>query len=100
MSRPMKSAERRSIAGILGSMNRDTTPAVRLDRILELARRAALAPADKILTGYGSPSLSVETKADSSPVTAFDRESEQQIRELLGSEPWPVLGEEFGGDTA
>jgi histidinol-phosphatase len=95
----MKSAERMSIAGILGSMNRETTPAVRLDRILELARRAALAPSEKILTGYRSPALSVETKADSSPVTAFDRESEQQIREILGSESWPVLGEEFGGDT-
>src|SRR4051812_38877141 len=100
MNRPMKSTERRSIAGILGSMNRETPSAVRLERILELARRAALAPSDKILTGYRNPALAVETKSDSSPVTAFDRESEQQIREILGSDPWPVLGEEFGGDTA
>jgi histidinol-phosphatase len=81
-------------------MNRVNMPAVRLDRILELARRAALAPADPILTGYRNPALAVETKSDSSPVTALDRESEQQIRAILGTEPWPVLGEEFGGDTA
>jgi len=84
-------------------MNRETSPAVRLDRILELARRAALAPSKQILRGYRSPALVVEQKADNSPVTAFDREAEQHIRQILQSDPqiqWPVLGEEFGGDTA
>jgi histidinol-phosphatase len=84
-------------------MSRESNPALRLDRILELAQRAALAPSDKILSGYRSPALAVETKPDNSPVTAFDREAEQHIREILRSDPeiqWPVLGEEFGGDTA
>ncbi|MBS0422409.1 MAG: hypothetical protein JSR66_32180 [Proteobacteria bacterium] len=84
-------------------MNREPTSAPRLDRILELARRAAVGPADRILTGYRSPALAVEKKPDHSPVTAFDREAEQHIRQILRSDPetqWPVLGEEFGGDTA
>ncbi len=84
-------------------MNRESTPAVRLDRILDLAQRAALAPTDLIMSGFRSPALAVEQKADHSPVTAFDRESEQHIRRILQSDPqiqWPVLGEEFGGDTA
>jgi len=84
-------------------MNREPTSALRLDRILELARRAALGPSDRILTGYRSPALAVEKKSDSSPVTAFDREAEQHIRRILQSDPaiqWPVLGEEFGGNTA
>lgn len=84
-------------------MTRQSPPAFQLDRILELAQRAALAPSAKIMTGFRSPTLAVERKSDDSPVTAFDREAEQHIREILRSEPehlWPVLGEEFGGDTA
>ena len=84
-------------------MNRESTPAVRLDRILDLAKRAALAPSDRIMSGFRSPALAVEQKSDHSPVTAFDREAEQHIRRILQSDPqiqWPVLGEEFGGDTA
>jgi histidinol-phosphatase len=99
----MKAAERRSIAGILGSMTRESIPAVRLDRILDLIKRAALGPSERILSGYRSPALAVERKSDNSPVTAFDREAEQHIRAILQSDPeiqWPVLGEEFGGDTA
>jgi histidinol-phosphatase len=74
-----------------------------LARVLELATRAALAPSTLILSGFRNPSLAVERKADGSPVTTFDREAEQQIRQMLASDPehvWPVLGEEFGGDTA
>jgi histidinol-phosphatase len=84
-------------------MNRESTAAFRLDRILELATRAALGPSERILAGFRNPSLAVERKSDGSPVTAFDREAEQQIRVILQSDPvhiWPVLGEEFGGDTA
>src|SRR5882757_4528341 len=83
-------------------MNRESTPAFRLDRILELTRRAALGPSSKILAGFRNPALAVEWKSDGSPVTALDREAEQLIREILKSDPdhiWPVLGEEFGGDT-
>jgi histidinol-phosphatase len=82
-------------------MNRESTPDLRLDRILDLAKRAALAPSALILSGYRNPSLPVERKSDDSPVTPFDREAEQQIRQILegGEGAWPVLGEEFGGDT-
>jgi histidinol-phosphatase len=84
-------------------MTRESTAAFRLDRILELATRAALGPSDQILAGFRNPTLAVERKSDGSPVTAFDREAEQHIRVILQSDPehiWPVLGEEFGGDTA
>jgi len=83
-------------------MPRESTEALRLDRILELATRAARGPSERILSGFRSAALAVETKTDGSPVTAFDREAEQQIREILTSDAdhiWPVLGEEFGGDT-
>ena len=84
-------------------MNRESTAALRLDRILELATRAALGPSERILSGFRNPALAIESKSDGSPVTVFDREAEQQIRAILQSDPehiWPVLGEEFGGDTA
>jgi histidinol-phosphatase len=71
--------------------------------LLKLATRAALAPAALILSGFRSPDLPVERKSDGSPVTRFDREAERRIREVLEADPehrWPVLGEEFGGDTA
>ena len=64
--------------------------------------KAATAPSAMILSGYRNPSLPVETKWDGSPVTRFDREAELQIRQILASDGehvWPVLGEEFGGDT-
>jgi fructose-1,6-bisphosphatase/inositol monophosphatase family enzyme len=83
-------------------MSREPSPALRLDRILELATRAALGPTPRILSGFRNPALPVEWKSDGSPVTAFDREAEQQIRDILKSDAdhiWPVLGEEFGGDT-
>ena len=83
-------------------MSREPTEALRLDRILALAIRAARGPSDLILSGFRNPKLAVEGKPDGSPVTRFDREAEQQIREILKSDTdhiWPVLGEEFGGDT-
>ncbi len=83
-------------------MNHESNPALRLDRILELAIRAARGPSELILSGFRNPELAVERKSDGSPVTPFDREAEQQIRQILKSDAdhiWPVLGEEFGGDT-
>ena len=83
-------------------MNREPDRALRLDLILELATRAAQGPTQQILSGFRNPKLPVEHKSDGSPVTPFDREAEQQIRQILKSDPdhiWPVLGEEFGGDT-
>jgi histidinol-phosphatase len=89
-------------------MNRESNDTLPLPRLLELARQAAVAPSSLILTGFRNPSLPVERKSDGSPVTPFDREAEQQIRKILAgagagdSDPvhqWPVLGEEYGGDT-
>jgi myo-inositol-1(or 4)-monophosphatase len=79
-----------------------SNPNTSIAQYLKLATRAALAPSSLILSGFRSPGLPVESKADGSPVTRFDREAERQIREVLQADPellWPVLGEEFGGET-
>ncbi len=68
--------------------------------LLELAIAAARSASELILSGFRSPSLAVDRKSDGSPVTKFDRESELAIRAYLERHqpnPWPVLGEEFGG---
>lgn len=83
-------------------MTQETVAGISISHMVELATRAAVAPTSLILSGFRNPNLSVAHKSDGSPVTPFDRQAEQQIREILGSDqpPWPVLGEEFGGDTA
>ena len=69
----------------------------RLKDLLELATRAATAPAGMILEGFRSPQLQVDIKADGSVVTRADREAERLIRQIVaGAGPWPLLGEEFG----
>ncbi len=72
-----------------------------LQDLLELAKRAATAPAGMILEGFRSPQLQVDIKADGSVVTRSDREAERLIRQIVaGAGPWPLLGEEFGlGDS-
>lgn len=73
-----------------------------LPALLELAIEAARAPTQLILSGFRSEKLSAERKSDGSPVTEFDRGAEKMIRELIARHQprdWPVLGEEFGGDT-
>ena len=73
-----------------------------LPALLTLAVEAAKVPSELILSGFRSESLSAERKPDGSPVTEFDREAEQRIRAFIAahqSEDWPLLGEEFGGDT-
>jgi len=80
-----------------------SSTALPLQRLLDLAIRAATAPSSRILSGFRNPALTVERKSDGSPVTPFDREAEQEIRQILANDTeqvWPVLGEEFGGDTA
>src|ERR1700677_3496150 len=65
---------------------------------LELALQA-IDLADRItLSAFRRPSLAVETKADSSPVTEADRATEAAIRELIARErpADAVLGEEMG----
>ena len=65
---------------------------------LELALHA-IDVADRItLSAFRRPSLAVETKADSSPVTEADKAAEVAIRELIARErpADAVLGEEMG----
>jgi histidinol-phosphatase len=73
-----------------------------LPELLKLAIEAARLPSELILSAFRSEALTFERKYDGSPVTQFDREAERRIREFLATEQpgdWPVLGEEFGGDT-
>ena len=73
-------------------MTQDFKP--RLEFALDVARRAS----ELILGYYQSESLAVESKRDTSPVTAADRGAEELIRKEIQKE-FPgdgVLGEEFG----
>ncbi len=73
-----------------------------MPELLRLAVDAARSASDGILSGFRSERLSTEHKADGSPVTAFDRGAEQQIRAYLSKhqpQDWPVLGEELGDDS-
>ncbi|HVN84218.1 MAG TPA: inositol monophosphatase family protein [Candidatus Binatia bacterium] len=68
-----------------------------MDKRLETAIAAARA-AGEIARKYFQTELTVERKADRSPVTVADRECEQRIIEILiGAFPdYGVVGEEFG----
>ena len=64
--------------------------------LIELAEKSG----DFIRPLYASPTLSVEFKADESPVTAADKGAEQLLRSLIAKK-FPahgVIGEEFGND--
>lgn len=68
---------------------------------LQVARNAAAAAAD-IIRRYHSRGVTVETKADASPVTIADREAERAIRDIIGK-AFPTHafhGEEFGQSGA
>ena len=68
-----------------------------LDRCLELALRLADAAGEAIRPYFRQP-LTVDDKADLSPVTAADRAAEQAMRSLIEAR-FPqhgVIGEEFG----
>ena len=72
-----------------------------LPELLSLAVAAAQSASELILSGFRSPSLTAQKKADGSPVTYFDRAAEHAIRKFLAdNQPrdWPVLGEELGED--
>ena len=76
------------------------SPAIDLDHALRVARAAA-ASADRIAMNYfRTEALSVERKADASPVTVADRECEAAIREILLTDfpDHAVFGEEYGRD--
>jgi histidinol phosphatase-like enzyme (inositol monophosphatase family) len=68
-----------------------------LGELLSIARRAADVARDVIMPLYES-SLTVELKADRTPVTAADRGAEEAIRAFLEREcpGHGILGEEFG----
>jgi histidinol phosphatase-like enzyme (inositol monophosphatase family) len=68
-----------------------------LDELLDLAISAAHA-AGEVTLRYFQKNLAVETKADLSPVTIADRESERTLRQRI-ERCFPdhgILGEEFG----
>jgi fructose-1,6-bisphosphatase/inositol monophosphatase family enzyme len=65
--------------------------------LLEFALDAAW-QAGRITLGHFQADVQVERKADSSPVTVADRESERKLRDLIGRY-WPehgIIGEEYG----
>ncbi|MDC6641787.1 inositol monophosphatase, partial [Leclercia adecarboxylata] len=73
----------------------------------EIAAAAALAArladaARGVIQGYFRRSYAIEDKADESPVTIADRESEAAMRRLIG-ESFPghgIVGEEYGVERA
>ena len=73
----------------------------------EIEAAAAFAPiladaARGVIQGYFRRSYTIEDKADESPVTIADRESESAMRQLI-AERFPahgIVGEEFGSDRA
>ena len=69
-----------------------------LAELTRIARRAAEAAGRIHLQHFRQPGLRVERKADSTPVTIADRDSEQAIREVLRREApgFAIKGEEFG----
>ncbi len=76
----------------------DASPAF-LDEALLVARRAALA-ASEVISRYYRSGLAVQSKADNSPVTIADIESETAIRAVL-EQAYPthaIYGEEQGFD--
>jgi histidinol-phosphatase len=68
-----------------------------MDRRLEVAISAAKA-AGEVALRYFRGALTVESKADQSPVTVADRECERRIVEVLRSAfpDYGILGEEYG----
>lgn len=68
-----------------------------LSELLSIARRAADVARDVIMPLYES-ALTVELKADRTPVTAADKGAEEAIRTFLAREcpGYGILGEEFG----
>jgi len=80
----------------------DTLSPATLAELMKLAVAATQSVSELILSGFRSPTLKWERKSDGSVVTPFDLESERRIRAFLEAEqahPWPVLGEELGGDA-
>lgn len=71
-------------------------------RYLEAALRACGRAGNLIRASWRAPGITVEAKADGSPVTSVDREAEAVIREVLrtATPEIGVLGEEFGAEDS
>ncbi len=73
------------------------TPSPSLDSLLAFALDAAW-QAGRVTLGHYQTGLAAERKADNSPVTLADRQTEQKLRELITTY-WPdhaLIGEEYG----
>jgi histidinol phosphatase-like enzyme (inositol monophosphatase family) len=71
-----------------------------LDELVQFALDAAWR-AGRVTLGYFQTGVTVERKADSTPLTIADREAELTLRDLV-ARYWPdhgVIGEEFGRTT-
>jgi histidinol-phosphatase len=93
----MAAAVRKEVAAV-----NEPLPEKLLAELLILAVDAAKSASELILTGFRSPRLACERKADGSVVTRFDVEAERTIRAFIDRHQphdWPVLGEELGGET-
>jgi len=69
--------------------------------LLTVARAVATAAGEAAMPHFRRSGLSVDDKADGSPVTIADRQAEQAMRRVIG-ERFPgdaVLGEEFGAQN-
>jgi histidinol phosphatase-like enzyme (inositol monophosphatase family) len=76
------------------------TPELDLQAALEFAKECAW-QAGRLTLGYFQTGITVERKADHSPVTAADQQAEQKIRQMIG-EQWPdhnIIGEEYANKT-
>jgi histidinol-phosphatase len=76
-------------------------PQPSLETLIEFALDAAWR-AGRITLGYFQTGVTVERKADSTPLTIADREAEKSLRELA-ARYWPdhgIVGEEFGATPA
>jgi len=68
-----------------------------LDQFLQFGLQAAW-QAGRVTLGYFQTGVSVERKADNTPLTIADQQAEQKLRELIGAR-WPehgIMGEEYG----
>lgn len=69
-----------------------------MEKELKDFSRVLAAESGKIIKGYFRNEITIETKADSSPVTIADKKAEETMRELI-MKHYPghgIIGEEFG----
>lgn len=65
-----------------------------LNNLLDIAKNAALTAGEEILKIYESGDFSIESKADSSPLTLADKAAHRSIVEILEKTEIPILSEE------